>query len=258
MFREQFRFQLPAVVNLVGGGGKTGLILALLNEYSGSLPAIYTTTTRIHPPHPSVGLMTLACDDMELLALIVDRIGRRQRPEFSSFVVTRRGLRPDLLQGVAPDFANSLDGDLFPLILNEADGARGMSLKMPREGEPVLMQGARYLVPVIGLDCIGRPLGPDSLFRWEMAESRFSLKAGEIITTDLAARLLLHPQGVCKDCPPGVEIIPYINKVDTPDSDAAARELAHALLTRGSFPVERVVWGSLRSGKAASTSAYTQ
>jgi hypothetical protein len=91
-----------------------------------------------------------------------------------------------------------------------------------------------------------------------MAESRFSLKAGEIITTDLAARLLLHPQGVCRDCPPGVEIIPYINKVDTPDSDPLARELAHSFLTRGSFPVERVVWGSLRSGKAASTSAYTQ
>jgi len=258
LFREQFRFRLPAVVNFVGGGGKTGLILALLNEYSGSLPVIYTTTTRIHPTHPSTGLMTLACDDMELLALIVDRIGRKQRPEHSSLVVTRRGLRPDLLQGVAPNFANSLDGDLYPLILNEADGARSMSLKMPREGEPVLMEGARYLVPVIGLDCTGMPLGPDSLFRWAMAESRFSLKAGEIITPDLAAKLLLHPQGVCKDCPAGVEIIPFVNKVDTPELDPLARDLAHALFTRGSFPVERVVWGSLTSGRAASTSAHTQ
>lgn len=258
MFREQFHFQLPAVVNFVGGGGKTSLILTLLREYAGSTPVIYTTTTRIHPPDPSTGLMTLACDDMELLALIVDRIGRMQRPDYCSLVVTRRGLRPDLLQGVAPAFASSLDGDLYPLILNEADGARSMSLKMPREGEPVLMEGARYLVPVIGLDCLGKPLGPDSLFRWEMAASRFSLKAGEIITADLAARLLLHPQGVCKDCPPGVRIIPFINKADTSALDAQARELAHAILTRGSFPIERVVWGSLRAARAASTSAYTQ
>jgi probable selenium-dependent hydroxylase accessory protein YqeC len=258
LFREQFQFQLPAVINFVGGGGKTGLILTLLREYAASIPVVYTTTTRIHPPDPSLGLLALACDDMDMLALIVDRIGRMQRPDYCSLVVTRRGLRPDLLRGVSPTFASRLDGDLYPLILNEADGARSMSLKMPREGEPVLMEGARYLVPVIGLDCLGQPLGPGSLFRWEMAEARFSLKAGEIITPDLAARLLLHPQGVCKDNPPGVRIIPFINKADTSASDDQARELAHALLTRGSFQVERVVWGSLHSSKAASTSAFTQ
>lgn len=258
MFKEQFSFQLPAVVNFVGGGGKTGLILTLLREYAASIPVIYTTTTRIHPPDPSTGLMTLSCNDMEFLTLIVDRIGRMQRPDFCSLVVTRRGLRPDLLQGVSPAFAGSLDGDMYPLILNEADGARSMSLKMPREGEPVLMEGARYLVPVIGLDCLGKPLGPESLFRWEMAASRFSLKEGEIITADLAARLLLHPQGVCRDCSPGTRIIPFINKADTPDSDSQARELAHALLTRGSFPIEYVVWGSLHAAKAASTNAFTQ
>ena len=258
MFKEQFGFELPAVVNFVGGGGKTGLILTLLHEYSGAIPVVYTTTTRIHPPDPFPGMMMLACDDMEMLALIVDQIGRMQRPDQCNLVVTRRGLRPDLLQGVSPAFAARLDGDLYPLILNEADGARSMSLKMPRDGEPVLMEGARYLVPVIGLDCIGQLLGPESLFRWEMAEVRFSLKAGEIITPELAARLLLHPQGVCKDCPPGVRIIPFINKADTPASDAQASELARALLTCGTFRVERVVWGSLHSSKAASETAYTQ
>jgi probable selenium-dependent hydroxylase accessory protein YqeC len=160
LFRERFGFELPAVINFVGGGGKTGLILALLREYTGSIPVVYTTTTRIHPPDPFPGMMTLACDDMETLALIVDRIGRMPRPEHFNLVVTRRGLRPDLLQGVTPAFAARLDGDIYPLILNEADGARSMSLKMPRDGEPVLMEGARYLVPVIGLDCIGQPLGP--------------------------------------------------------------------------------------------------
>lgn len=258
MFRERFGFELPAVINFVGGGGKTGLILALLREYTGSIPVVYTTTTRIHPPDPFPGMMTLACDDMDVLALIMDRIGRMPRPEHCNLVVTRRGLRPDLLQGVTPAFATRLDGDIYPLILNEADGARSMSLKMPRDGEPVLMEGARYLVPVIGLDCIGQPLGPESLFRWAMAETRYSLKAGEIITPELAARLLLHRQGVCKDCPPGVHIIPFINKADTPASDAQAQELAHALLTCGTFRVERVVWGSLHSSRAASTNAYTQ
>jgi len=72
LFKEQFGFELPAVVNFVGGGGKTGLILTLLHEYSGAIPVVYTTTTRIHPPDPFPGMMMLACDDMEMLALIVD------------------------------------------------------------------------------------------------------------------------------------------------------------------------------------------
>ena len=48
-------------------------------------------------------------------------------------------MTPDLLKGVEPEFGRFLDRDLFPVLLNEADGARSMSLKMPREGEPVLM-----------------------------------------------------------------------------------------------------------------------
>ncbi len=258
MFKEQFGFELPATVNFVGGGGKTGLILTLLHECAASIPVVYTTTTRIHPPDPFPGLMAIACDDMEMLALIVDRIGRMQRPEHCSLVLTRRGSRPDLLRGLSPSFASRLDSELYPLILNEADGARSMSLKMPRDGEPVLMEGAHYLVPVIGLDCLGQPLGPDSLFRWDMAEARFLLKAGEIITPELAASILLHPQGVCKDCPRGTRVIPFINKADTPASDAKAEKLAHALLTSGTFQVERVVWGSIHSSRAASTTAYTQ
>ncbi len=251
MFREQFSFQLPAIVNFVGGGGKTGLILALLREYAPAVPVIYSTTTRIHPPHPVNGLMSLACADPDFLRILVEGIGRQPLPRPGSLVVTCGHLGPDLLRGVPPSFFGELDSDLFPLILNEADGARSMSLKMPRDTEPVLMEGARYLVPVIGIDVLGKPLGPATLFRWEMAVERFGLREGQIITHDLAARLLLHPQGVCKGWRSGTRIIPFINKADTPDLDRSALELTHALLASGDFPVERVVWGSLHSRRSA-------
>ncbi|NWG12198.1 MAG: putative selenium-dependent hydroxylase accessory protein YqeC [Acidobacteria bacterium] len=251
MFREQFGFGLPAIVNFVGGGGKTGLILALLREYAPSVPVIYSTTTRIHPPHPSDGLINLACEDPGLLGTLVDRIGRQPLPRPGSLVVTCGRIGPELLRGVPASFFRDLDPELYPLILNEADGARGMSLKMPRDTEPVLMEGARYLVPVIGMDVLGKALGPATLFRWEMAAERFSLREGEVIQPELAARLLLHPQGVCKGWRSGTQIIPFINKADTPDLDGAALALAHALLAGGTFPVDRVVWGSLHSRRCA-------
>ena len=254
MFQSQFEFLQPALVNFVGGGGKTAVILRLLDEYSESVAAVYTTTTRMHPPHPSDGMAILASDNEEYLHLLLESAllgwcrGCR-------FIVTHLPTSPDFLAGVTPGFINRLDRALFPVVLNEADGARSMSLKIPREGEPVLMTGANYLVPVIGLDCLNRPLGPDTLFRWELAATKLHLKAGRPLTPDLAASLLLHPRGVCKDWKPGTRIIPFINKVDSEADDMLAHALAKAMLGTRHFPVEHVVLGSVKNSRAFSLTA---
>jgi probable selenium-dependent hydroxylase accessory protein YqeC len=248
LYADLFSFSLPARVNFVGGGGKTSLILNLLEEFAASSPAVYTTTTRIHPPHPTEGLVVISSDNEDHLVMLLERAasgwccGRR-------FVVAHLLRTPDLLPGVGPAFARRLDPALIPIVLNEADGARSMSLKMPREGEPVLLEGANYLVPVVGLDCLNRPLGPDTLFRWDYAAARFHLRPGKILTPEAAAAILLHPEGVCKDWQPDVRIIPFINKVDFEADDHLARALAFALFNNGSFPIDRVVWGSLRHAR---------
>jgi probable selenium-dependent hydroxylase accessory protein YqeC len=251
LFSEQFAFTMPARVSFVGGGGKTGLILRLMEEYSQHIAPVFTTTTRIHPPHPANGLAVISCDNEQTLQLLLEAAlsgwcpGRR-------LVVTRLPLARDLLRGVDPSFGDRLDRGLFPLVLNEADGARSMSLKMPREHEPVLLAGTDTLVPTIGLDCLERPLGPDTLFRWELAAKRYHLHAGTTVTPDLAASILLHPEGVCKVWQPGMKIIPYINKADEASLDSKAHQLAAAILRNGNFPVERVVMGSVHESRAAS------
>jgi probable selenium-dependent hydroxylase accessory protein YqeC len=157
-----------------------------------------------------------------------------------------------LLRGVPPDFDNDLDRSLFPILFNEADGAAGFSIKMPREGEPVLMANAEYLVPVIGIDCLYRQLGPDVLFRWKHFESRFSIHEGERLTPDLAAGILMDAEGVCRDWRPGTTIVPFINKVDGSSQDSTAADLANSILRNKNFPVERVVFGSVFHGRAYS------
>jgi probable selenium-dependent hydroxylase accessory protein YqeC len=215
-----------------------------MEDYCSEGPVLSSTTTRLHPPDPKEGLAVVSGDNLVLLKQILSRIADDCSDRPYKIIVARHFMSPTLMRGVPPDFADSLDRNAFPIVLNEADGAAGFSLKLPREGEPVLMNGADYLVPVIGMDCLFQPLGPEVVFRWQTLAQSFSLQAGDPITPELAAGILMHPRGVCKDWKPGVTIIPYINKADGVEQDSAAKALAHAILHNGNFPVERVVFGS--------------
>ena len=241
-------------MNFVGGGGKTILIYKLLEEYCPLGPVLYTTTTRIHPPEPSEGLVVISSDDLSLLKMMVDRVSRKCSSRAYKIVATRHFMSPNLLRGVPADFDSALERKLFPILLNEADGSASYSIKIPREGEPVLMENAEYLVPVIGIDCLYRPLGPEVVFRFKILAERFALRAGERITPEVAAGILMHKDGVCKDWTPGTTLIPFINKVDGPAQDSAARDLARAILDNGIFPVQRVVFGSILQGRVDSIS----
>jgi probable selenium-dependent hydroxylase accessory protein YqeC len=252
LFSEQFAFEPHTLVNFVGGGGKTILIHKLMEEFCPAGPALYTTTTRIHPPDPNEGLVVISSDNIALLKLILDRVSHNCPDHAYKMIATRHFMSPNLLRGVPSDFAAGLDRKLFSILLNEADGAAGFSLKLPRDGEPVLMDNAEYLVPVIGVDCLTRSLGPEVLFRWQTHAECYSLRAGELITPELAAGILMHKQGVCKNWKPGVAIIPFINKVDGAAQDSAAKDLAHSILRNGNFPVDRVVFGSALQGRAFS------
>jgi probable selenium-dependent hydroxylase accessory protein YqeC len=239
-------------VNFVGGGGKTALIHKLLEEYCYGGPVFSSTTTRVHPPDPTEGMVVISGENLLLLKHIVLQIACTCPNRPYKLVVARHFMSPNLLRGLPPDFVDSVNRNLFPVFFNEADGSAGFSLKLPREGEPVLMNHAEYLVPVIGMDCLSQPLGPEIVFRWQELAGRFSLQAGECITPELAAGILLHAEGVCKGWKPGVTLIPFINKVDGQKQDAAAKELAHAILHHGRFPVERVVVGSTLHSRAYS------
>jgi hypothetical protein len=93
------------------------------------------------------------------------------------------------------------------------------------------------------------------VFRFNILAERFSLTKGEQITPERAAGILMHKDGVCKGWKPGTTIIPFINKVDGPAQDSAAKDLANSILRNGNFPVQRVVFGSVLQGRVDSISA---
>ncbi len=255
LFSEQFAFQEHALVNFVGGGGKTALIHRLMQEYSASGTVLCTTTTRIHPPEPGEGLVLISSDNLPLLKTMVERIGRDRTEKSYKLAVTRSFMSPNLLRGVPADFGGMLDRSLFPIVLNEADGAASFSIKLPREGEPVLMENAEYLVPVLGMDCLNQPLGPAVVFRFHALAKLFSLREGDPLTPEAAVEILMHRQGVCKGWRNGTTIIPFINKADDASQDDSARDLALRVLRNSNFPVKRVLYGSVLHGRIGSVSA---
>ncbi|MEJ2110471.1 MAG: selenium cofactor biosynthesis protein YqeC [Acidobacteriota bacterium] len=245
-FSKLFNFKLNSLVNFVGGGGKTILIHQLMDEYVHQGHVLYTTTMRIHPPQPDGKMAVLSSDNLTVLkSLVVQALGGCTNRNFK-IVATRQFMEPDLLNGVPPDFLSNVDRALCTIFLNEADGSARFSLKLPRQREPVLMEEAQYLVPVIGLDCLDRASGPDTIFRFDALSSEFSIQTGQTITPELAADILMHPKGVCRDWKEGMTIVPFINKVDTQEQDSKAKLLASHILRNRVFPVSRVVLGSVR------------
>ena len=249
MFLEKFGFQPHTLINFVGGGGKTALIHKLIDEYCSQGTVLYTTTTRIHPPDPNDGMVVISCENIELLRTIVDKVSLDCSSQHYKLIVTRHFITPDLLLGVPPDFLNQFERKRFPMLFNEADGAASFSIKLPRVGEPVLMQHAEYLVPVIGLDCLNQPLGSEVVFRFRLFAEKYQLKAGEPLTPEIAAQILMHKEGVCKGWTPAMKIIPFKNKVDALEQEASARYLAELIMRNPNFPVERVVFGSVMNGR---------
>ncbi len=253
-FSKLFNFKSNTLINFVGGGGKTILIHKLMEEFVPAGHVLYTTTTRIHPPVLDKNMVVVSAKNLGILETLVVQTAQQCTERHYKIVATRQFLEPDLLHGVPVDFLESMDRSLCVSFLNEADGSARFSLKLPRDNEPVLMKGADYLVPVIGMDCLHKAASPETIFRLKSEASKFDIQENDCITPELAAKILMHPKGVCKDWEEGVTIIPFINKVDTPEMDLDARALAEQILQINTYPVNQVVWGSVRFGRCGSIS----
>ena len=123
----------------------------------------------------------------------------------------------------------------FPglVVLVEADGAAGKPLKAPAGHEPVIPSSSTVVVAVAGLDALGMPLDPTHVHRPERLAELTGHALGSPATSDVIATALWHPDGCGKGSPPGAVLVPVINKVDSMEALAAAREVAGKLTGRG-------------------------
>jgi len=242
---EAFSIEEREVISLVGAGGKTTLLYALGRELSAlRCGVILTTTTKIFEPAPAPFFLQFLSPALGAAKKWVAEHLRRQQ----CLLLARGRLPNGKLEGIPPEWAEELfllDG--VSAIVTEADGAAGRPLKAPREGEPVIPGNTTLLVPVMGIEGMGRPLDEETVFRSAIASRVLNLPIGSTITEGVIARLMIE---LIKSGPAGTRVVPLINKVDIPGGREKAERLARHLLSLDQPRIGRVVLGQLRNTPA--------
>ena len=230
------------IVSLVGAGGKTTAMYRLAQELSNDgWRVVTTTTTMIRSParEQSKKLTVEADPDVAL-----QRVEAALRAGGPITLVAERLEARGKLRGIDPGLLPAL-GKLADVVIVEADGARGRSLKAPAAHEPVVPPATTTLVPVVGIDAVGHALDDTIAHRAELVASLTDHTLGEAITTSLVARLLVHPQGAMKGAPLAARVMPLLNKVQDARSLATGREIADRI--RSELRIERVLLGAVQS-----------
>lgn len=223
-------FDVPnGVTSLVGGGGKTTLMLALAGELAeAGHSVIVSTTTHIFPPD-GMTTLTNATEDEAKAALAEHRLiclgspaenGKLSAPKLSVAAMER----------------------LAEYVLLEADGAKRQPLKAPAEHEPVIPPETKLVIAVLGLDGIGKPAS-ESAFRAERYAALNGKTVRATVTPTDAARVLTHPNGQRKGVGEQMRFCVLLNKADDAAQNAAALEIARELNDTGL--VERTVIAAL-------------
>ncbi|MCY4617939.1 MAG: selenium cofactor biosynthesis protein YqeC [Chloroflexi bacterium] len=206
----------PSVFATVGGGGKTTVLFALAAEWEaaggheadGGL-TVLTTTTKMTIPREGRSLPLAIGKDDAFRAGALDNI--RRRGLSSAVVGTGRGDRERVL-GVDPTWPRqAIKAGLASLVGVEADGSKGRPFKAPALHEPVIPDDVDIVAAVIGAGVLGRPLDEQSVHRPEIVAPIAGAKIGDEITPELAARVLMSPDGGRKGVPDSAAFVVLVS-----------------------------------------------
>lgn len=220
-----FGLEHSKVTAIIGGGGKSSLMAVLGEEYRlRRQTAVMTTTTHIRPPKENGYMGDNAAVLSDLLAthrlMTVGTMGEEGK------------FGPSPLLEQLPRLADH--------VIIEADGTKGLPLKVPNDQEPVIPVFADTVVAVAGLSALGRPLG-EVCHRPELALLRFGFSPDRMVTPQLMSELLTSPLAQRKDVGQRRYLV-LLNQMDAAPEDKIA-ELAERLVQSG---VERVVAAALQ------------
>jgi len=228
-------------VRAVGGGGKTSLLYAFGKELPSYREGILlTTTTKIWEPAASPYFSLFLSDQFSEVKRWVKKNGDKG----PCLLIAQKKLDNGKLLGIPPQWIEEFQSVRnISMIVIEADGAAGRSLKAPREGEPVVPQNTSLLVPVMGIDILGCPLDEEYVFRSEIASRLLNLSIGSKVTEKIIFTLLSE---IIKSRPAKSRVIPFINKVDLAGGLEKARRIGEYLLKGEAVEWERVVLGQVQ------------
>ena len=196
---------------LVGGGGKTSIMIRCADEAkSRRHPLLLTTTTKLQREKNGPGAIPAE------LALSPHYQDLPKLPSGPLLWVGGTNRTGD--KWVSPpdaELSAFMEENPAQFCLIEADGSAGRPLKAPGDGEPVIPGRTNTVAAVLGLSAIGSRVGRQTVHRLEPFLRICGCCEGDVITPELLVRLILHPEGSFKGVLPGMRRILILNQADT-------------------------------------------
>ncbi len=225
---DAFRVRPKDVISFVGGGGKTAAIFRLAAALvERGWRVISTTTTHLGRDESARAPRHWWSQGPPFLSDALLAELEAQRHLLVTGPLIEAGER---WAGVTSEWvAETIRHPLVDAVLVEADGARDLPFKAPAPHEPVVPRATTLLVPVVGVDAVGRTLA-EVAHRPEQVCALTELTFQDKLTPGAIATVLAHPAGGLKGRPTEARVCVLVNKVESDERLTSAREIAHRLL----------------------------
>jgi len=226
--RHSLMLKKGGVISIVGAGGKTALMFRLARELSKNGGRVLTTTTtNIYVPMRTQSSIVMLSGSAGTIAKRAREVFKRNSHISAGSAILHL---KNKLKGLKPETIDALwQSGVFRWIIVEADGAAGRPLKAPALHEPVIPQSTRWLIGVVGLDAVGKPLTDKWAFRPQLISKISGLAIGAAITEKTIAAVLMDNNGIMKNSPPEAMRFALLNQADSQERLVIAKRIASVL-----------------------------
>jgi molybdenum cofactor cytidylyltransferase len=212
---------------IVGAGGKTTAMFRISRQLDA--PVLMITTTHIGINQADLADKCLIITDPEEIRKAFDEMEGHQTI-FLSGGATDDGRFTAICDRCQDRLIEECARRKIPLLI-EADGARGLPLKVPAEHEPAIPGWVNSVLVVAGLQGLNQPLSDDHVHRPERFAEISGLEDGEIITLGALERVLSHPDGGLKRIPDHARRMVFLNQADTEFLSGQAKWIAEKIVS---------------------------
>ncbi len=240
--RHGLQLQKGGVISLVGAGGKTALMFRLARELAGRGDRVLTTTTtKIRLPIRRQSSIVMVSESVERLLRQAGSILKR-----SAHMTAGRSIvhLQHKLKGFDPPTIDCIwQSGIFRWIIVEADGAAGKPLKAPAAHEPLIPASTGWMIGIVGLTVVGKPLNANWVFRPQLVTALTGLAPDAEIDASAVAEICLNENGLMKNAPAQAMRFVFLNQADSQNCLAAGRKIARMLKSHAGSGFSRVLIG---------------